>query len=123
LFCVIGPWGVNTHCATEEAAFTGLQFRVNRVLDDDRRRDCRWLRCMPLRFSLIKFGRQCQLKPPLPDDLFQSTLPAWFAKADQSFFPFSARRAWNTSWMMLLSFRGDRAISSEAAATQIQNAG
>jgi hypothetical protein len=84
---------VNTHCATEEAAVAGLQFRVNRVLDDDRRLDRRWLRCMPLCLSLIKFGRQCQLKPPLPDGLFQSTLPAWLAKADQSFFPLSARRA------------------------------
>jgi hypothetical protein len=58
---------VNTHCATEEAAITGLQFRINRVLDDDRWFDRRWLRCVPLSFSLIKLGRQRQLKPPLPD--------------------------------------------------------
>jgi hypothetical protein len=25
--------------------------------------------CMPFRFSLIKLGRQRQLKPPLPDGL------------------------------------------------------
>jgi len=73
---------VNTHCATKEAALTGLQFRVNRVLDDDRRLDRRWLRCVPLCFSLIKFGRQRQFKPPLPDGLFQSTLPTWLAEAD-----------------------------------------
>jgi hypothetical protein len=76
LFCVIGPWGVNTYCATEEAAFTGLQFRVNRVFNDDRRLDSRWLCSVPFRFSLVKLGRQCQLKPPLPDGLLQSTLPA-----------------------------------------------
>jgi hypothetical protein len=61
---------VNTHCATEEAAVAGLQFRVNRVIDDDRQLDCRWLRCVPLRFSLIKLRRQRQLKPPLFDGLF-----------------------------------------------------
>jgi hypothetical protein len=61
---------VNTHCATKEAAVTGLQFRVNRVLDDDRRLNRRWLRCVPLRFSLIKLRRQRQLEPPLFDGLF-----------------------------------------------------
>jgi hypothetical protein len=61
---------VNAHCATEEAAGTGLQFRINRVLNDDGRLDCRRLRCVPLRFSLIKFGRQRQFKPPLSDGLF-----------------------------------------------------
>jgi len=60
---------VNTHCATEEAAITGLQVRINRVLDDDGQLDCRWLRCVPVGFSLIKLGRQRQLKPPLPDGL------------------------------------------------------
>jgi hypothetical protein len=60
---------VNTHCATEEAAITGLQFRINRVLDDDRQLDRRRLRCVPLCFSLVKLGRQRQLKPPLPDGM------------------------------------------------------
>jgi hypothetical protein len=61
---------VNTHCATEEAAVAGLQFRVNRVLEDHRRLDRRWLRCVPLLFCLIKLGRQRQLEPPLLDGLF-----------------------------------------------------
>jgi hypothetical protein len=61
---------VNAHCATKEAALTGLQFSINRVLDDDRWLDRRWLRSVPLFFGLVKLGRQRQLKPPLPDGLF-----------------------------------------------------
>jgi hypothetical protein len=60
---------VNTHCATEEAAVAGLQFRVNRVFDDHRRLDCRWLRCVPICFGFIQLAWQRQLKPPLPDGL------------------------------------------------------
>jgi hypothetical protein len=59
---------VNTHCATKEAAVTGLQCVVDGVMHDDRL----WLSglcCMPFRFSLIQLGRQRQLKPPLPDGL------------------------------------------------------
>jgi len=60
---------VNTHCATEEAAITGLQFRINRMLDDDRRLDRRWLRSVPIRLSFIQLARQRQFKPPLPNGL------------------------------------------------------
>jgi len=83
---------VNTHCATKEAAIARLHGVINEVIDNHRF-GVDWLCCMPVRFSLIKFGRQCQFKPPLPDGLLKSTLPAWFAEADQGFFPFSARNA------------------------------
>jgi len=63
---------VNTHCATEEAAVTGLQFRINRVLDDDRRLDRRWLRCVPLALGVIKPTGEQGFKPPLPSGLFPS---------------------------------------------------
>jgi hypothetical protein len=59
---------VNAHCATEEAAVTGLQRVVDGVMHDDRLR-ISGLRCMPLCFSLIQLGGQRQLKPPLPDGL------------------------------------------------------
>lgn len=49
--------------------------------------------------------------------------PAEGVEADQTFFDLISIRIWNTSWMMLLLLRGDRAINSEAAATQIQKAG
>ena len=59
---------MNAHCATEEAAVTGLQLVVDGVMHND----WLWLSglcCMPLRFSLIQLGGQRQLKPPLPDGL------------------------------------------------------
>jgi hypothetical protein len=81
------------------------------------------LRSVPISFCLIQFIRQRQLKPPLLDGTFKPTLPCWFAEAYQPFFALIAFNAWNTSWIMLLSRSGDSAISSLAAATQIQNAG
>jgi hypothetical protein len=81
------------------------------------------LRCVPVSFSLIQLGWQRQFKPPLTDGKLKPTLPAGLAESDQCFFALIAFKAWNTSWMMLLSFRGDRAISSDAATIQIQNAG
>ena len=39
---------------------------------------------------------------------------------DQFFFAFSVLRMCNTSWTMLLSFSGDSAIISDAAAITIQ---
>ena len=39
---------------------------------------------------------------------------------DQSFFALRVRRKWKTSWITLLSFKGDRAMISDAAATMIQ---
>jgi len=59
---------VNAHCATEEAAVTGLQRVINFVMHDGRLRFS-GLRCVPLCFSLVKLGRQRQLKPPLTDGL------------------------------------------------------
>jgi len=59
---------VNAHCATKEAAVTGLQRVIDCVMHNDRLRLGR-LRCMPIRFSLIKLGRQRQLKPPLTNGL------------------------------------------------------
>jgi hypothetical protein len=47
---------VNTHCATKEAAITGLQLVVDLVMDDGGF----WLsglRCAPIRFSLVQPGR------------------------------------------------------------------
>ena len=69
------------------------------------------LSSMPLSLCLIQLGRQCQFKPPLPPaNLYY-------------FFAFSTFSTWNTSCTTLLLLRGDRAISSLAAATTIQNAG
>jgi hypothetical protein len=56
------------HCAAKFAAFASLQAIVNRVMDDYRLR-LGGLRCVPLCFSLVKFGWQGQLKPPLADGL------------------------------------------------------
>jgi len=60
---------VNTHCAAKFAAFARLQSVVNLVMHDHRLR-ISGLCCVPLRFGLVKLGRQRQLKPPLPDGLF-----------------------------------------------------
>jgi hypothetical protein len=46
---------VNAHCATEEAAVTGLQRVINFVMHDDRLWISR-LRCVPFRFGLIQLG-------------------------------------------------------------------
>jgi hypothetical protein len=118
----IGPRGSDGHGATQKAAFAGLELFINFVVNDHGKWIGR-LGCVPVRFSFVQLAGQCQLKPPLADGLFESALPARLAESDQNFFPFTARRAWNTSWMMLLSFSGERAISSEAAATTIQKAG
>jgi len=60
---------VNTHCATKEAAVAVLQCVIDFVMHDDWLR-LSGLRCVPLCFSLVKFGWQGQLKPPLADGLF-----------------------------------------------------
>jgi hypothetical protein len=78
---------------------------------------------VPVGFGLIQLGWQRFLEPPLADGEFELTLPAGLTKADQTFFALMRRRTWSTSWMMLLLLRGDRAISSLAAATMIQKAG
>jgi hypothetical protein len=46
-----------------------LLLRVYWVVEHHRQRLIIWLRCVPVGFSLIKLGRQRQLKPPLPDGL------------------------------------------------------
>jgi len=83
----------------------------------------RWLSCVPVGFGLVQLGRQRLVEPPVIDGTFQSALPACFAETDQTFFALISVRICSTSWMMLLLLRGDRAISSLAAATTIQKAG
>lgn len=89
--------------------------------------DWRWyvagLSSVPGGFGLVNLGWQRLMEPPIVDGLLQSTLPTRFAELDQTFFALSRFRIWNTSWMMLLLFSGDKAISSLAAATTIQKAG
>ena len=48
---------------------------------------------------------------------------AGLPKLINPFFALSKLRTWKTSWMILLDLSGDKAISSEVAATTIQNAG
>jgi len=83
----------------------------------------RWLSCVPVGFGLVQLGGQRFVKPPVIDGAFQSALPACFTETDQTFFALISVRICSTSWMMLLLLRGDRAISSLAAATTIQKAG
>jgi len=78
---------------------------------------------VPVRFRFVQLGGQCLFKPPLLDGSFKTPLPCRFAEADQPFFTLSKLRTWNTSWTMPLLLSGDSAISSLAAATQIQKAG
>jgi len=89
---LIKPRCFNLHCTAQFSTFARLQRFVDWVM-----RDYwfwfRWLCSVPFFFSLIKLARQGQLEPPLTYSLFEPTLPAWLAKADQSFFPFSARSA------------------------------
>jgi hypothetical protein len=48
--------------------------------------------------------------------MLQPTLPAGLTEADQRFFAWMARSAWNSKPTRLLSRSGDNAISSDAAA-------
>jgi hypothetical protein len=59
---------VNAHCATEEAAVTGLERVIDFVMHDGRLRFS-GLRCVPLAFGIIKPTREHGFKPPLPNRL------------------------------------------------------
>jgi hypothetical protein len=78
---------------------------------------------VPVGLGFVELGRQRFVEPPVVDGAFQVPLPVGLAETDQTFFALIRRRTWNTSWMMLLLFRGLSAISSLVAATTIQKAG
>jgi hypothetical protein len=50
------------------------------MLQHNRRRHIRWLRCVPISFSAIQLGRQRLMEPPIIDGTFQSALPARLAE-------------------------------------------
>ena len=93
------------------------------MFHDNRWWDGGWLGCVPVGLGFVQLGGQRFVKPPVIDGTFQSALPACFTETDQTFFALISVRICSTSWMMLLLFSGDRAISSLAAATRIQKAG
>jgi hypothetical protein len=52
LFWLIGPRGVNAHCAAQQAAFPSLQLLVNFVVNNDGFWGL-WLACVPISLSAI----------------------------------------------------------------------
>jgi len=114
---------MNGHSTAQLGGFTCLQLRINRVVDYHRRRRCRRLCSVPVLNRLGNTDWRQQFIFTSHCFTTQALFPADAVKSDQPFFAFSRFRIWNTSWMMLLLLSGDKAISSEAAATTIQNAG
>jgi len=120
---VTAPGGMDGHWAAELLGFSGLQLGIYGFFTDDGRCSIWRLADVPFADLIVDLCWQRFLEPPLTDGAFKVTLQRRFAEADQPFFAFSRPRIWKTSCTRLLLLRGDSAISSEAAATTIQNAG
>jgi hypothetical protein len=111
------------HWAAELLGFSGLQLGIYGFFTEDRWCSIWRLTGVPFVDLGVDLRWQRFLEPPLADGPFEGTLQRRFAEAGQRFFAFSRSRIRKTSCTMPLLFSGDSAISSEAAATTIQNAG
>jgi len=114
---------VDGYRAAELLGLSGLQLGIYGVVNGRGRVGGWGLAVVPGGDFRVDLGWERALEPPFADGRFKVTLQGRFAEADQSFFALRRLMIWKTSWMMLLLLRGDRAISSEAAATTIQKAG
>lgn len=98
----IGPRGVDTHGATQKAAFAGLEFVIGWFVNHDRFRCCRLIR-VPSLDGAVDAGSTSRHADGIGFQCFGKIM----------------RSALSTSWTQLFSLMGNRPIISEPAAIRI----